>query len=94
MAWTVYLALSQVNYSLLAIAAAVLTFGRWRLYWIGTAFWFLVQAADEIYFGNSIINGRWEYIAVPVYALLVYLIVKRHVPHDHAAEERGELAGR
>lgn len=56
--------------------------------------WFMVQAGDEMFFGNSIIEGRWEYLGVLLYALLVYLIVKRHVPHDTGAAEQDELVDR
>lgn len=94
--WVAWLTLNQIDFVLVCIAAALLyrKRDRWRIYWLGAGGWFLIQAADEYFFGNSIVEGRWEYVGVLVYAWAVYRIAKRHAAHDTGAAEPGELVGR
>lgn len=88
-AWTAWLTLNQVCLALVCLAAAVLLRRRWRIYLVMAALWFTAQALDELLFGNSIMDGRWEYLALVVYALLVHRIVQHFVPHEPGRAEHG-----
>lgn len=65
-----------------------------RYAWLMAAGWFVVQAADELFFGNTIVEGRAEYLLLVGYVLASWYVLKRYIPDEPTEARRDKPLGR
>lgn len=85
MAWRIYLTAGEVVKAGLCALLAFFLWGHYvlRIGSLATGVWYLTQAVDEATEGNTWYHGRWEYLVLAVYMILLYLVIRSHNADEH-----------